>query len=122
MLYNGIMIRTTNDDMKDYFKGQDVCRREALLKHFGGNISVKPSGHMCCDRCAETCTCKGKYCDMDVYLPVGQLYNDMDVAINSRQVAENQLEQLRARLWQMQKAMVLGEGSRGISHVTYQLL
>ena len=103
LLYNAIMIRAADDGMKDYISGEHACRRKALLKHFDGDISSKPSGHLCCDRCAEKCTCKGNKCDTYLYLPVGQLQTDMNVTVKQRDVSDNQIEQLRKKLWQMQK-------------------
>ena len=104
--------------MKEYINNTSVCRRKTLLKHFEGCVLSNPSGHMCCDVCAETCTCKGAYCDMDVYLPLHQLDN-MDVETNIRHVNNTQKEQLHKRLWQLQKTIVVREGSRAMSHVTY---
>ena len=119
LLYNAIMIRAADDGMKDYINGEHACRRKALLKHFDGDISSKPSGHLCCDRCAEKCTCKRNKCDTYLYLPVGQLQNDMNVTVKQRDVSDNQIEQLRKKLWQMQKTIILREGSRATNHVTY---
>ena len=119
LLYNGVTIRTADDCMKEYISGKYVCRREALLQHFDGNVTSKPPGHMCCDKCSETCTFKGTYCDKDVYLQVGIVCKTMDVASASRLVSDKQMEQLERRLWQMRKAIMVAEGSRGMSHVTY---
>jgi hypothetical protein len=94
--------------MKDYITGKCVCRREALLQHFD-HVSSKPSGHMCCDRCAETCTCKETYCDVNVYLQVGDVCDNMDVASPSRHVSDKQVEELKRRLWQMRLEREVGE-------------
>lgn len=119
LLHNGMTTRTSDEHMKDYVNGEYACRRETLLQHFDGSATSKPSGHMCCDKCAQKCTCKGTFCDKTLYLQVGGGCNEMDATSNSRLVSNNQMEQLERRLRQMHKAIVLAEGGRAISHVTY---
>ena len=43
----------------------------------------------------------------------------MDVETNIRHVNNTQKEQCHKRLWQLQKTIVVGEGSRAMSHVIY---
>ena len=53
LLYNNVTVRTADDTMKEYINNTSVCRRKTLLKHFEGCVLSNPSGHMCCDVCAE---------------------------------------------------------------------
>ena len=47
--------RFVDDDMKEYSKNKDRCRRELLLKIFDGSVNVCRSCS-CCDICELTCT------------------------------------------------------------------
>ena len=52
-----------------------------------------PVGHKCCDKCAEYCTCKyGRYCNVDVYLPVGHPDKELDACgeLVARNVTDEQ--------------------------------
>ena len=111
LLYNSITLRAADESMKAYINNKSVCRRETMLKHFDSDVLPVPSGHLCCDICAETCSCSGVNCDVDIFLPVGQ-HDIMDVEINTRHVTGEQKQQLNIELCNLQKKIV-------ISHVTY---
>lgn len=101
LLYNGITLRTADDSMKEYIKDKYSCRREALLKPFDGKSDVlaKPTGHNCCDKCTQSCKCRdGYHCDVDVFLPVGTLDQQDEIEDGTRNVTDNQREQLNKRL------------------------
>lgn len=122
ILYNSITMRMADDCMKDYISGSYTCRRRELFKHFQGNLNSQtmPVGHNCCDKCAESCTCRyGRYCDTDVYLPVGDPNKELDtVNIVARDVTDEQRERLKSKLWQFHKQNIVKDSSSA-SHVTY---
>lgn len=72
LLYNGVNIRAANNEMKEYVRESDpTCRRTLFFKYFEGSPLCKPSGHNCCDKCAETCKCNNnERCDVNLHLPV----------------------------------------------------
>ncbi|KAL9976976.1 hypothetical protein ACROYT_G014327 [Oculina patagonica] len=70
LLYNGFNGKVTDAEMKINLHST-TCQRQFLLKNFAINNLECPPGHSCCDICANSCQCLGSYCEMDLYLPVG---------------------------------------------------
>ena len=53
LLFNGITIRASDTDMKQYIRST-TCHRQVLLQHFHSTLRFKEQrGHMCCDICAH---------------------------------------------------------------------
>ena len=102
LLYNGINVKTADSDMKSYINAT-TCRRKVLMKHFGAKTShsESPTGHMCCDICAESCQCQGGNCDMDLHLPTVE-----DEIEQSRVISEEQTSELKQRLDDLRKTIV----------------
>ena len=99
LLYNGINVKTADSDMKSYISAT-TCRRKVLMKHFGVKTShsESPTGHMCCDICAESCQCQGGNCDMDLHLATVE--DDIE---QSRVISEEQTSELKQRLDDLRK-------------------
>ena len=102
LLYNGINVKAADSDMKNYINAT-TCRRKLLMKHFGVKTSrsESPTGHMCCDICAESCRCQGKNCDMDLHLPTVE--DDIE---QSREISKQQTSELEQRLDDLRKTIV----------------
>ena len=45
------------NQMKEYVKNVDVCRRKLLMKPFSEEFNKSVIGHNCCDICATSCAC-----------------------------------------------------------------
>ena len=73
------------------------------MKHFGVKTShsESPTGHMCCDICAESCHCQGGNCDMDLHLPTVE-----DDVEQSRAISKEQTHELKQRLDALRKTIV----------------
>ena len=73
------------------------------MKHFGVKTShsESPTGHMCCDICAESCQCQGGNCDMDLHLATVE--DDIE---QSRVISEEQTSELKQRLDDLRKTIV----------------
>ena len=59
-LYPGCLIGHVSNNMKEYCKSEDKCRRRMLLHNFIGGIDTSTIGnikHNCCDVCTRECTC-----------------------------------------------------------------
>ena len=102
LLYNGINVKAADSDMKSYINAT-TCRRKLLMKHFGVKTShsESPTGHMCCDVCAESCQCQGGNCDMDLHLPIVE-----DDVEQSRAISKEQTSELKQRLDALRKTIV----------------
>lgn len=102
LLYNGINVKAADSDIKSYINAT-TCRRELLMKHFGVKTSnsENPTGHMCCDICAESCQCQGGNCDMDLHLPTVE--DDIE---QPRAISEEQTSELKQRLDDLRKTIV----------------
>ena len=102
LFYNGINVKAADSDMKNYIKAT-TCRRRLLLHHFGVQTcqSDSPTGHMCCDICAESCQCQGENCCMDLQLPTM-----MDDTERSRVISNEQISELKRRLNTLRKTIV----------------
>ena len=95
LLFNGITIRATDSDMKDYIHSTS-CRRQFLLQHFSEHAERQmPKGHMCCDNCGKTCVCNNGYCNVNLYLPFS---TREDVPQKTQPVTDEQKKELRVHL------------------------
>lgn len=58
LLYNGIMLRQVEADIKSYVLNEQ-CRRKAILDNFDDKSSFNETKelHFCCDICAKKCSC-----------------------------------------------------------------
>ena len=59
-LYPGCLIGHVSNNMKEYCKLENTCRRRALLQNFIGGVDTTTIGsmkHNCCDICTHECTC-----------------------------------------------------------------
>ncbi|XP_065071472.1 uncharacterized protein LOC135696120 [Rhopilema esculentum] len=63
LLYNGHLVKHSNDDMKEYIYSRD-CRRKRLLREFSHLKESKEVLHgcNCCDCCAQECECYQSEC------------------------------------------------------------
>ena len=101
LLYNGINFKVADSDMKSYINAT-TCRRKLLMKHFVvKTYSKSPTGHMCCDICAESCQYQGGNCDMYLHLPTVE--DDIE---QSRAVTKEQTSELWQRLDDLRKTIV----------------
>ena len=100
LLYNGINAKAADEEMKKYLESC-TCRRLFLLKHFGVHNLECPPGHLCCDICTNSCQCLGGYCDMDLYLPIGNTEE-----VQGRTILHEQLLSLKAELNSLKKTIV----------------
>ena len=48
--------RVMDDNMKDYVKNKEICRRRLLLGDFDGDVKYTEKCG-CCDICKPKCTC-----------------------------------------------------------------
>ena len=55
--YSGCTRGRISDNMKDYCRKTDVCRRRCLFQHFPGDFSLPSIPHECCDVCHSQCLC-----------------------------------------------------------------
>ena len=56
----------TEDDMRNYLKDNETCRRQTLLNHYGQSTGNEVEKHFCCDTCAASCACGGNgECDIE---------------------------------------------------------
>jgi len=102
LLYNGLNLKAADSDMKEYVK-LSTCRRKFLLKHFSASPrSDFPSGHMCCDICAESCQCQGGHCNMDLHLPIVV----EEVEEYCRSISNEKMSELREKLDALKKTLV----------------
>ena len=101
LLYNGLNLKAADSDMKEYVQSS-TCRRKFLLKYFGTSDSQFPSGHICCDICAESCTCQGGHCNMDLHLPI--LVEDEEE--HSRTICNEKLLELKEKLHALKKTLI----------------
>ena len=100
LLYNGLNLKAADSDMKEYVQSS-TCRRKFLLKYFGTSHSRFPSGHICCDICAESCTCQGVHCNMDLHLPILLEEEEED----SRAICNEKLLELKEKLNALKKTL-----------------
>ena len=100
LLYNGINAKAADAEMKKYLESS-TCRRQFLLNYFGVRNLECPPGHLCCDICTNSCQCLGGYCDMDLYLPIG----DTEEA-QGRTISQEQLLSLKTELNALKKTIV----------------
>ena len=100
LLYNGVNAKAADAEMKKYLESS-TCRRQFLLKHFGVRNLECPPGHLCCDICTNSCQCLGGYCDMDLYLPIGNTEE-----VQGRTISHEQLLSLKAELNALKKTIV----------------
>jgi superfamily II DNA helicase RecQ len=64
LLFNGVMLKVADANMKDYVKSES-CRRKLLLQYFDAKLpSELPTGHKCCDLYALNCECQDGYCNI----------------------------------------------------------
>ena len=59
LLYNGLLKAHCSSQMKELVSNTERCRRQEILKYFPGNHDISVTGCLCCDICAQTCTCIG---------------------------------------------------------------
>ena len=59
LLYNGLLKAHCSSQIKELVSNTERCRRHEILKHFPGNHDISVTGCLCCDICAQTCTCIG---------------------------------------------------------------
>ena len=100
LLYNGINAKASDAEMKKYLESS-TCRRQSLLKYFGIRNLECPPGHLCCDICTNSCQCLGGYCDMDLYLPIGNTEE-----AQGRTISHEQLLSLKRELNALRKTIV----------------
>ena len=63
LLFNGRQSKGIDSDMKDYIMNKVICRRQLILSAY--NTTDKDNlvlSHLCCDICAEKCTCGKEDC------------------------------------------------------------
>ena len=89
LIYHGINARAADSDIKNYLNAT-TCQRKLVMKHFGVKTShsESPTGHMCCDICAESCQGQGENCDMDLNLPTVEDDTEQSRAISEEQTSE----------------------------------
>lgn len=122
-LYSGVTMRAADDAMKAYVENTNSCRRAVLLQYFDGKSDdrSRPKGHQCCDICAELCRCQEVYyCGKDLHLPVAIDEGD-DEATNKtpRTVTDSQKEELKIKLSELQKQLIISDSSSSTKHVSY---
>ena len=100
LLYNGVNARAADAEMKKYLESS-TCRRQFLLNYFGVRNLECPPGHLCCDICTNSCQCLGGYCDMDLYLPIGDTQG-----AQGRTISQEQLLSLKTELNALRKTIV----------------
>ena len=86
--------------MKKYLESSS-CLRQFLSKYFGVCNLECPLGHLCCDICTNSCQCLGGFCDMDLYLPIGNTEE-----AQGRTVSHEQLLSLKTELNALRKTIV----------------
>ena len=60
ILYSNVMLKHSDEAMKDYVKNSTVCRRTMLLSHFqieSDSVKKPLLPHECCDICQRHCHC-----------------------------------------------------------------
>ena len=48
--------RFMDENMKNYTKNKEICRRQMLLQDFDGHVNYSENCN-CCDICKQKCTC-----------------------------------------------------------------
>eukprot|EP00794_Sanderia_malayensis_P009642 gene9642-10629_t len=63
LLHNGILLRHSGEDIKNYVTSSE-CRRKEISSIFpcSNPTAILPKGCLCCDICAESCNCGKQSC------------------------------------------------------------
>ncbi len=114
LLFNGITIRASDTDVKQYIRST-TCRRQVLLQHFHStHIFKEQHGHMCCDICAKTCVCTNGLCDVNLLLKSVNMEEANPTKV--RNVSDDLKEELRQKLNLLAKKILMkqvpGENNR----------
>ena len=100
LLYNGLNLKAADSVMKQYVQ-LSTCRRKFLLKYFGTSHTQFPSGQICSDICAESCTCQGGHCNMDFHLPI--LVEEEE---HCREICNEKSLELKEKFHALKKALI----------------
>ena len=100
LLYQPLMLLHVEKDMKDYVKGNYVCRRSFLMGHFDEKRGTSPitnsqSDFICCDLCSKDETLK-----VTVTAPVPPVGK-------TRTVSNDQKTTLKGKLVQFRKSLLV---------------
>ena len=107
LMFHGRQLRQCAPEMLNYVKSNS-CRRRQILDFFEDSSqgSVSDKKHLCCDVCAEDCTC-GDDCEQNVGSMVSKMSLGTACGVpKSRNVNDNDRRALKVLLKECQESML----------------